>query len=143
MTLTVTDIRTPEKAKVVFAPTSGGETLEARLLIFSSFFLLPGDPTQFDDAKGKAAYVEKLGPVSGGKPKDLLQCVVNVLRGTMLKTSDPHARTLYSRSTQNDDVICNMQIQVAAVFIELKASNWALAKSLIRELNWKIKSLAA
>jgi AP-3 complex subunit delta-1 len=143
MTLTVADIRTPEKAKVVFAPTSGGETLEARILIFSSFFLLPGDPAQFDDAKAKAAYVEKLGPTSGIKPKDLLQCVFNVLRGTMLKTSDPHARTLYSRSTQKDDVICNMQIQVAAVFIELKASNWALAKSLIREVNWRIKSLAA
>jgi hypothetical protein len=134
----------PQKVKVLFVPTdSGAESLEAILRVYPSFFLMPGEASLFDEAQTRAVNVERVKPATSAKPKDVLQCVVNVLRGTIMKTSEVQLRTLYSRSTMKDDVICNLQIEATSVFIELKASNLALAKSLIREIDWKLKSFEA
>jgi hypothetical protein len=45
------------------------------------------------------------------------------------------------RSTARAGVICSLQIEVASVHIELKASTYALAKFLIAEIDWRIKDM--
>lgn len=136
------NILIPQKVRLIFVPTdSGAETLEASLLFFPSFFLIPGDPANIDTAIAAATYAQKLKPVTQAKPKDLLQCVVNVLRSTIIKGNDQQTRTLYSRTTLNHEVICSLKVDVSNVFIELKTSDQTLSKDLIREIELKIKTM--
>lgn len=136
------NILIPQKVRLILVPTdSGAETLEASLLFFPSFFLMPGDPANIDAAISAATYVQKLKPVTQAKPKDLLQCVVNVLRSTIIKGNDQQSRTLYSRTTLNHEVVCSLKVDVSNVFIELKASDQTLSKDLIREIELKIKTM--
>jgi hypothetical protein len=123
-------------------PTEGGaDTLQVDLKIFPSFFLLSGDPNQIEEAQSRTVHAQTLRPKTTAKPKDVLQCVVNVLHGALLNSSNPHTRTLYAKSTIGEDAICTLQIEVASVFIELKASTYALAKFLIAEIDWRLKMM--
>ncbi|OHT14941.1 AP-3 complex subunit delta [Tritrichomonas foetus] len=136
------NILIPQKVRLIFVPTdSGAETLEANLLIFPSFFLFPGDPANIETATAAATHIQKLKPVTQAKPRDILQTVVNVLRSAIIKGSDQQTRTLYSRTTQNHEVVCLLQVDVSSVFIELRASDPTLSKDLIREIELKIKMM--
>jgi hypothetical protein len=140
--LELSDVGSAQSITVVFVPTEGGaDTLQADLKVFPSFFLVPGDPGQADVAQGRSVHVQTLRPKTAAKPKDVLQCVVNVVRGALLNSSNPHTRTIYARSTVGEDVLCSLQIEVASVYIELKASTYALSKFLIAEIDWRIKTM--
>ena len=136
------NILIPQKVRIIFVPTdSGAETLEANLLIFPSFFLMPGTPEKISTASAAAIHVQKIKPTIQVKPRDLLQTVVNVLRCAIIKGNDQQSRILYSISTQNHEVICHLQADVSSVFIELKSSDPTLSKDLIREIELKIKMM--
>jgi hypothetical protein len=140
--LELPDVGTAQSITVIFVPTEGGaDTLQADLKVFPSFFLMPGDAGLAEEAQARTVHAQALRPKTAAKPKDILQCVVNVIRGTLLDSSNPHARTLYARSTAKEDVICTLQIEATSVAIELKASTYALAKFLIAEIDWRIKNM--
>ena len=142
ISLQVTDIVSPQKVKLLFVPTdSGAETLEANLRIFPSYFLIPGDQNDVDQALEKATYVEKLKPITQQKPNEILQCIINVLRSTVIKTGDAQARTLYSKTIQGHDVICILKIDLTSIFVELRTTDPKLSKALILEINMKLKFL--
>lgn len=137
------NILIPQKVRLIFVPTdNGAETLESSMLFFPSFFLMPGDPANLQNAMAQATNIQKLKPVTQAKPKDLLQCIINVLRSAIIKGNDQQSRTLYSVTTQKHEVICQLTVDVSSVFIELKSSDPTLAKDLIREIELKIKSLS-
>ncbi|KAH0789014.1 Adaptin N terminal region family protein [Histomonas meleagridis] len=138
-----TTINIPQKIKILFVPTdSGAETLEANLRIFPSFFLLPGNNEDLDKALEVTTCVEKLKPITQQKPNDVLQLALNVLRSTIIKNNnDPQTRTLYSKNTLGDDVICILKIDLTSIFVELRTTSPELAKALILEMNMKLRLL--
>lgn len=143
ISIEVMNIVIPQKLRLFLIPTdSGMETLESQFRVFPSYFLLPGDEAGFEEAQQRAVNVEKRKPTTTAKPKEVLQCIVNVLRAAVMKSTDVQSRSLYARSTLNDEVICNLKIEVGALFIELRSTSLPLVKVLIREVEMKLQSLS-
>jgi len=138
----LSNIITPQKFKLLFIPVDGGvETLESCLRIFPSYFLMSAPQDEIEAAAEKCTFVEKLKPTTSASPRDVLQCCVNVLRGNLAKASDASTRVIYSKTSQKHEVITTIQASLGSVYIELKASEALLAKSLIKELEMKIRAL--
>ena len=88
ISLAVSDQFNPHLYKFRFIPMGGGEPLEATLRVFPSFFLLPGTQQEYEAAKEQELASKEMDLTQYGKPKELLQLFVTVLRGTILHHQD-------------------------------------------------------
>ena len=138
----------PQVARVLFIPSSSnGETLEAKIRLLPSLFLVPGDQLLYPTARASLEQncvgqsEHKCTVKCDVRPRDALQAVAKLLHSTVMKNQDPNSRTLFSKTTSNEDVICTFRIADAVAECTLKAKDSTLATSLTREVEMKLRSL--
>ena len=87
ISLAFSDQFNPRLYKFRFILMGGGEQLEATMMVFPSFFL-PGTQQKYEAAKDQELASKEMDLTQHGKPKELLQLFVTVLRGTILHHQD-------------------------------------------------------
>ena len=139
ISLAVSDQFNPHLYKFRFIPMGGGEPLEATLRVFPSFFLLPGTQQEYEAAKEQELASKEMDLTQYGKPKELLQLFVNVLRGTILPTEDIKIRTLFSKTLDgNQPVIAVLRVEKPNLILEIKCANETLLGILMKEIERKL-----
>lgn len=139
ISLSVSDQSNPHLYKFRFIPMSGGEPLEATLRVFPSFFLLPGSQQEYEAAKDQSLASKEMDLTQYGKPKELLQLFVNVLRGTILPTDDVKIRTLFSKTLAGGEpVIAVLRVEKPNLILEIKCANENLLGVLMKEIERKL-----
>lgn len=139
----VTDILKPHILKFRFIPFSdSADTVDADVRIFPSFFLVAGDASTYETAIPTCRYTKQETYTCNMKPKEILQCIINVLRGIIIQTEYKNLRVIYSKSILDHNIICTVKIEQTNAVIELKTSNEALSEVLNRELKMKINALS-
>lgn len=139
ITIDVKNNVAPHKVRLIFIPKGAGETLETFLWIFPSFFLYPANPQSPEVINQCDQQENWTAQLLDAKPKDVLQCLINVLRAKII-SGDKTKMTLYSRSTAGLDVFCEIQIDMKNYVVNIKSQSESLTKVLIREIKMKLDS---
>lgn len=136
-------ITNPQSIRVLLIPSSsGGETLEGRIRLLPSNFLLPGDSALISIAQSEAQFSTTISISSNARPKNVLNSLSNLLRANIIRSAEPNCRTLFSRTTTGLTVIALLKITQGIVEVNVKSNDSSLMNSIAREIEMKIRSLS-
>ena len=137
--LEITEIIKPHIAKLRFIPTSAGaDTLESSIKIFPSYFLVPEDESSLAEAEEESSLESTLDfSNSAIKPKELLQTIVNVTRGTIISTDDIHIRKILSKTTEGQPLVSILKADKESTQLIIKSSEDPLLQAITREIKMK------
>ncbi|OHT09747.1 Adaptin N terminal region family protein [Tritrichomonas foetus] len=137
--LDITDIIKPHIVKLRFIPSSAGaDTLEASIRVFPSFFLVPDFESNLAASEEKATLESELDFTGSQiKPKELLQTIVNVTRGTIIATDDIHVRKVLSKTTEGHPIVVVLKADKESTVLTVKASEEILLQAIAREIKMK------
>lgn len=130
----------PHLLKLRFVPTSGGiEPLDVSFKIFPSYFLLPATAEQLEDALGNCACEVNNQFSSTTSPKVLLQCLVNVLHGSILPSAEKRERIVFSKATTGERAVGILIADKAGPQLRIKSDDQTLAETLLREVKQAVQ----
>lgn len=137
--LGVSEIIKPHIAKLTFIPSStGADTLEASIRIFPSFFLINTNESSLAESEQNATNESVVDFSSSQiKPKELLQTIVNITRGTIISTDDIHVRKILSKTTEGHPVVAILKADKESTILTIKCSEEALLQALTKEIKMK------
>ena len=143
LVIEISDPFVPQIAKLLIVPNGGDvDSLEARLRIFPSFFLTPGDVDALEFAEKKATESENLTLPTAKPPRTVLQDVANITRGMVVtnSTDDLQASTLCSKLSSGCYLVCKLShVSDGFVNVELKCSEARILAPLLKEIELKLK----
>ncbi|EAX97288.1 Adaptin N terminal region family protein [Trichomonas vaginalis G3] len=141
--LEIAIINNPQSIRIMLIPSNGGETLEGRIRLVPSNFLLPGDSALLSIAQNESVFISNVSISSNSKPKTVLNALSTMLRANIIRGNDPTSRILFSRTTTGLNVISILKINQGIVEVTVKSSDNNMANSISREIEMKIRSLMA
>ncbi|OHS94768.1 Adaptin N terminal region family protein [Tritrichomonas foetus] len=141
--LNVEDLTAPQLVKIIFVPISG-ESLEVKMKIFPSYFLIPVDAGLMSHAESKVCFKKsKTFEINTCKPKEVLQSVVNVLQANVASNENEKSKTLLSKTSINEYVYSTITYEETNIQVEVGSPNERLSISLLKEVELKMKSLSS
>jgi hypothetical protein len=127
--------------RAIFTPVScGGESLEARIRLFPSYFLKPAKPDAFpaDDCVHEHSVQTKLKVT----PPECIKALVKVLRSKMLRDTASKTVKMYAMASYGAFVLTNFACDGTSATITLKSTVAELTDSLAREIDLALKQLS-
>ena len=142
VTIELAAIAKPTIVRLRFVPVSAAaDVVEADLKIFPSMFLLPGstsDVAECEGLEGSASFAMTLTH----KPRELLQRLVNILRGPVLPQAEKTAKLVVARTTEGAAVAARLSLDGDSATVEVSAADQGYAEIICREIKIKTAALA-
>jgi len=133
----------PQVIKMRFIPVSNvADVIEASIKIFPSFFLLPGEISSLQEAESSCIFQDEISLKMKTKPRDVLQRLVDVMRGPIIPTSEKTSKKLYSRATTGAMFICFLSVQEEKATIQIRCNDKSSLDLMIKELKIKTNNLS-
>ena len=133
----------PERIPLRFIPTSTiSDVIETQIKIYPSFFLIPGEISTLNDSKESSNISFEFEFSYKCKPKELLQNLVNILRGPIIPQTEKTSKLIYSLNSNGFISLCLLSIENdEKANIILNSNNKEFADLLMKELKLKLKFL--
>jgi hypothetical protein len=113
---------------------SGADALEADLRVFPSFFLMPAPEEELPAASEEATFETELDLSDRGDAKELLQSLVNLLRGAIIATEEKTTKILFSRALCGAPVVTSVKVEQRKLLVTIKSSREDLLGILVKEV---------
>ena len=154
ISITFDEINSPQIIKLIIVPFSG-ESLEAKMKIYPSYFLIPVDSGLLQVAEKKATLTKSISFKTDVKPRQVLQSIANIIQGTVInpqiKDDDQNStssennksRLLISKASTNDYILTKIEYKDDGAILEVGSPNEKLTSSLLKECEIKLNSLTS
>lgn len=132
----------PTKATIRVIPNSpSANTAESIIKIFPSFFLLPCDANEVHVASACDS-CNSYSLTLTAKPRELLQRLVNLLRGPVIPQNVKTSKFIPAKNTQGSFVSARLSFEENVATVEFFSDNPELAAIIKKEAEMKTASLA-
>jgi hypothetical protein len=141
ITIEVPNPSQPTIAKVRFIPVSASaDSIDADIKVFPSFFLIPGKVSEIDalTLEEKDSY----SLVLTAKPREMLQRMVNVLRGPIIPQSVKTAKLIYAKTSDDKHITALLSLDGQTANVEVSSEDKKFAEVICKELKMKTTPLS-
>lgn len=143
ITLEIENCNVPQAVKMLVVPNGGDvDSIEARLRIFPSYFLVPADIDSLDFALKKCTDGKQTTIIFDKKQKDVIQDIANVMRGSVIPdgSEDENVYVLCAKSMGTNYAVCYVNcLSENAAEVDVKSWDAEYSASVIKEIELKFK----